>query len=105
MNDQVIIEAATENTDPVIDASGDFAPAESMALTNGASNIDPLLLSTDYTATQALALTSDVRQFPTDPYVPPRIVPVTDPAAAFFLVPAGGKLPKVVTDALGLTSP
>ena len=78
MNTQEIIKAVSDAADPLTASEG------------------------DYTATEALALTSDYAQYPTDTPPPARVVPVDDPDASVLLVAAGGKLPKAVADALGL---
>ena len=78
MNTQEIIKAVSDAADPLTASEG------------------------DYTATEALALTSDYAQYPTDTPPPARVVPVDDPDASVLLVAAGGKIPKAVADALGL---
>ena len=78
MNTQEIIKAVSDAADPMTSTEG------------------------DYTATEALALTSDYAQFPTDAAPQARVVALDDPDASVLLVPAGGKLPKAVADALGL---
>ena len=78
MNTQEIISAVSDAADPFTATEG------------------------DYTATEALALTSDYAQYPTDEAPQARVVPLDDPDASVLLVAAGGKVPKAVADALGL---
>ena len=78
MNTQEIIKAVSDAADPLTASEG------------------------DYTATEALALTSDYAQYPTDAAPQARVVPVDDPDASVLLVAVGGKIPKAVADALVL---
>jgi hypothetical protein len=79
MNTQEIIKAVSDAADPMTPTS------------EGA-----------YTATEALALTSDYAQLPTEANPTTRVVSVSHPDAMVLLVAEGGKLPRELAESLGL---